>query len=562
MSSIPPSTNHLSVTPTTSRKIHRHRRSAAISGDFDSMGLGLFSPPPTSKSLNNISINNNNSYANESSIDKHFQFDNYRDFTNKPVVDGFSFPNKTPDMNRTPSSSSPRKFAALSPGRGSPLPPNSYGLNSPIKLNHKKASSVSNTTKTRFFLTEETSFNKGNIPDALIDLDEVMNANLHIGYSSSNNSNSSLYNHSRTELAPPDIENYDDFLGSPFAKQGSSPFVSSPLSSQQNQNTHLTHSLFNCYNNATSSNTNHYGLNSSNLLLDQPLQEQAGDSIAEEEDTEGVSVDNVNESAHNDGSIEYLPTFNGAVDLFANPPNSILGNGVYSNLSASSSTSSLRSTGNRGPSSNLIEKTLSNSSRDSALSSNTVVNTPVYPSINAVGTPSGKRSGAKANRYQTFYDQSNRISNALKVSSSESINIVRSNSGNHNINGSIKDTRSLGHSSSLPSLKSNPKRTIQIQSRVQTKLGESRTFIPEYRRVASPAASSIKPEKVNFLLSNLPSKQEVATSHHAIESLPQPSNSKYSNGASSSKNTSTSPNQYPFRCFFNCDFNQRNDPID
>lgn len=539
MSSVPSSTNHLSVTPTSSRKIHRHRRSAAISGDFDSMGLGLFSPPPTSKSLSNISINPSNAYSNESYSDKHFQFDNVQDFTNKPVVDGFAFPNKTPDMNKTPSGASPQHFGTLSPGRNSPLHPNSYGLNSPIKLGHRKAASVSNISKTRFFLTEETNLNKENIPDALIDLDEVMNANLHIGYISNNTSSSTPYNHTRTELAPPDIENYDDFLGSPFTKQGSSPFVSSPLSSLLGQTNHLTHSLFNCYNTSTASNNNHNGLNLSNLLFDQPIQEQTGDSISEEEDSEGLL--NNNENVENDGSLEYLPSFNETEDLFANPPNLILGSGIYSNLSASSSTSSLRSTGNRVLSSNLIEKTLSNSSRDSAISNGVPVNTPTLSSINTVGTPSGKRSGAKANRYQIFYDQSNRISNALKVSSSESINIVRSNSSNHNNNGNTKEVRSLGHSSSLPSLKSNPKRNMQIQPRTLVRFGEVRNLVPEYRRVPTPPVTSLSQEKVNVLASHSSTKQAESVNPHSGAKIPQPVNSKSSTMLTLNKNASTSP---------------------
>ena len=541
MSSLPSSTNHLSVTPTSSRKIHRHRRSAAISGDFDSMGLGLFSPPPTSKSLNNISINPSNAYSNESSVDKHFQFDNVQDFTNKPVVDGFAFPNKTPDMNKTPSGASPQHFGTLSPGRNSPLHPSSYGLNSPIKLDHRKAASVSNISKTRFFLTEETNLNKENIPDALIDLDEVMNANLHIGYISNSTSNSTPYNHTRTELAPPDIENYDDFLGSPFTKQGPSPFVSSPLSSLLSQSNHLTHSLFNCYNTSTVSNNNHNGLNLSNLLFDQPIQEQTGDSSAEEEDSKGLLNDNVHENVENDGSLEYLPSFNETEDLFANPPSLILGSGIYSNLSASSSTSSLRSTGNRVLSSNFIEKTLSNSSRDSAISNGVPVNTPTLSSINTVGTPSGKRSGAKANRYQIFYDQSNRISNALKVSSSESINIVRSNSSNHNNNGSTKEIRSLGHSSSLPSLKSNPKRNMQIQPRTLVRFGELRTLVPEYRRVPTPPVTSLSQEKVNVLASHSSTKQAESVNIHSGSKIPQTVNSKSSTTLTLNKNASTSP---------------------
>ncbi|ODV77674.1 uncharacterized protein CANTADRAFT_30087, partial [Suhomyces tanzawaensis NRRL Y-17324] len=76
MSSLPNLSNHLSVTP-LGGGTHRHRRSAAISGDFDAMGLGLFSPSPSS---------------NEPDFQKHYNFNNCEDFTNKPSSSEFSFP--------------------------------------------------------------------------------------------------------------------------------------------------------------------------------------------------------------------------------------------------------------------------------------------------------------------------------------------------------------------------------------------------------------------------------------------------------------------------------------
>lgn len=94
----------------------------------------------------------------------------------------------------------------------------------------------------------------------------------------------------------------------------------------------------------------------------------------------------------------------------------------------------------------MIEKTFSNDSSNNNYHYGTVST----PTQNSSGN---KRSGAKATRYQSFYDQSFKISNALKVSSTESVNIVRTTS---NDSGSIqlpKEVRILGHSSSLPSLK-------------------------------------------------------------------------------------------------------------
>lgn len=195
------------------------------------------------------------------------------------------------------------------------------------------------------------------------------------------------------DIFPPD----DDFLASPFTKQSTTnPFINSP------------------YHNVNST-----------PIVEQPIEEQT-DSIPEEDDIDIDRIEIQDNVVMDDSDDEF----------FLHPPPT---GSIYNNASANSSNSSLR----RLPNGHLIEKTFSNSSKDSA-------NSGSAPCVRiATPPPIGqKRSGAKANRYQIFYDQSNRISNALKNSSSDSINLVRTNS-----NGS-KDLRSLGHSSSLPSLKS------------------------------------------------------------------------------------------------------------
>lgn len=398
MSSLPNPT-YLSVTP--NERSHRHRRSQAISGDFDAMGLGLFSP-------NNH--NHSRSITSNNDFDRLYKFDNEKDFA---PTNSFAFPNK----ERTDVSFSfPREktFDKFERGDVSTPPRNHFtnsptskklNLNSPIKLNSKKSGNLRN----KFFLTDETNITN-DVPDALIDLDEVLNANLHIGNNECTNSNNSIYSD-------------DDFLASPFLKPVSSPYAFSPSVSLPN------------------------------TLFQQPIQETNDDIEVSDEETDHHDGINVTNEIHEESI---------TVDEMYHPPNIP---DLYSNSSANSSTSSLKN--------KLIEKTFSNSSKDSN-------NSNFFTNNN---TP--KRSGAKANRYQSFYDQTYKVSTALKVSSSESVNLIKSNSPNQsfqNLNHSnsnhsllnqqslqnlhsqsphlsnnilkLKDTR-LAHSSSLPSLKSN-----------------------------------------------------------------------------------------------------------
>lgn len=421
MSSLPNSTN-LSLTP---GRRHRHRRSAAISGDFDQIGLGLFSPNAntnahleSSPNKRVISGEKEYDYNNkEDDLDRHFNFNNEDDFCKKPSETSFSFPNRTPDLTQ----GNPRSFACFT---SPPRRQNNYSLNSPIRLNHARSVSTSATPKTKFFLTEETNFNKENVPDAVIDLDEILKANTY----SSETPSPSISIHKRTQLTPPELSGHDEFLASPFLKPNSISFISSPLSS------------------------------SHNALFQQPIKEQCDtdniddiDELDEFDEVDGSNNDNIDLMADNEE------------DFFTNPQHTI--GALYSNSSANSSASSLRST-------KPIEKTLSNSSNNSGVST----------SIKDV-LPQAKRSGAKAHRYQSFYDQSFKVSNALKISSSESINLTRSNSITIRIANTPpnKDIRSLGHSSSLPSLKSNPtKRMGSKSSRLgETRLSDSKHIQPE-----------------------------------------------------------------------------------
>lgn len=411
MSSLPNPSNP-ALTP---GRRHRHRRSAAISGDFDLVGLGLFSPTTNTHThtlntpTNTTSVEKDYDYGKSGDeLDRHFNFNNEDDFCKKPSGDGFSFPNKTPDMSQD----NQRSFTAFT---SPPRRPNNYSLNSPIRLNHSKSASTSATPKTKFFLTEETNFNNENVPDAVIDLDEILKANTDMGDSNS----PSIPVHKRTQLTPPELSGHDEFLASPFLKPASSPFISSPLSSINNP------------------------------LFQQPIKEQTSDN----EDIDDIDeIDELDEmEVANEDNIDLMAEHD--EEFFTNPQHTL--EGLYSNSSANSSCSSLRS-------SKAIEKTLSNTSNNSGISSN---KTDTLPHT--------KRSGAKANRYQSFYDQSFKVSNALKISSSESINLVRSNSITIRIaNTPNKDMRLLGHSSSLPSLKSN---TLKRVASKPSRLGDTRT---------------------------------------------------------------------------------------
>lgn len=474
MSSLP-TTSHLSVTPQSSKRTHRHRRSAAISGDFDVMGLGVFSPPPslsrnagpssspmpspsqmsagslhqklylslfiTQPSLASLAID-------DDLLNKHFHFSNDEDFTNKPTKVDFEFPNKTPDLVHASASSTPRFM--LSPVRNNLG--HSNNLNSPIRLKTKKSSLSVGSQTPRFFLTEETVLNSDNVPDAVIDLDEILNANLHIG--DGGESRSALFREGNFG------EQTDDFLASPFSK---------PLS-MLNQ---LTGSPY-----------------TNPAYFKQGLREPTTAAIEEEEIEEfKLGDEDLTEGHHSDmTAIPDTELLVSETDLeaFANPQDAFPG--IYSNFSANSSNASLPSTSlsaQRVPSTVLIEKTCSNSSRESSTSA-------YFPHV--AGTPTNKRSSAKANRYQSFYDQSFKISHALKYSSTESIHLIRSNSGSGHSGRDeppvIPSTSSkiLGHSSSLPSLKSNGKRSVPLRYSDMRPKRDIRQLSPPPNLTAKPAA--------------------------------------------------------------------------
>lgn len=335
------------------------------------------------------------SSLDDSMLDRHFQFSNKEDFTNKPESEEFHFPSGpgTPvDPPTTPklNPASPRAFSG-----------NLTNLNSPIRLRNKKSGSMTAANTPRMFLTEKTVLDSENVPNAVIDLDEILNA----GHKLDN-----------------DVDRSRDFVEFPSSPRVSDcPLPSSPYSVPG--------------------------------YPKQPIRELVSDPIEEEEDYEDAKLpEDITLTENQDIGLSRSGTPNLIEpEVFMNPQETF--HGVYQLQSASSSTSSIPSSSyvqQRNFSATLIEKTPSNSSKDSGTSF----------ILSGGGTPTSKRSSAKAARYQSFYDQSYKISSALKNSSTDSVHLITA----LNEPGSLKDDgKSLGHSSSFPSLRSNVKRPVPLR---------------------------------------------------------------------------------------------------
>lgn len=425
-----PSVSQLTVPPLLSgKRVHRHRRSAAISGDFDISDFGILSPPPPlSRGYRHSSTSSNpqvslspsslhqrlylslfavlSSHArisslDDSMLDRHFQFSNKEDFTNKPESEEFHFPSVpgTPD--------DPPSTPKLNPASPRGLPGSISNLNSPIRLRNKKSGSMSAANTPRMFLTEKTVLDSQNVPNAVIDLDEIL-------YAGHKSDNDEKYLDSRSK-------DFVEFPSSPRLAKVDCSLPSSPYSVP--------------------------------VYPKQPLREFVSDPIEEEEYFEDAKLpEDITLTENQDTPLSRSGTPNLLdLEVFMNPQETF--HGVYQLQSASSSTSSIPSNSyvqQRNVSAALIEKTLSNSSKDSGTS---------FIFTNT-GTPTSKRSSAKATRYQSFYDQSFKISSALKNSSTDSVHLVSA----LNELGLFKDdAKSLGHSSSFPSLRSNVKRPVPLR---------------------------------------------------------------------------------------------------
>ncbi|CCE86931.1 Piso0_005454 [Millerozyma farinosa CBS 7064] len=421
----------------TPRRGHGHRRSAAISGDFDAIGLGLFSPtvPSSAKATSSYmdkEYNDNDNhkvyeYNTNEDLDGHFNFNNEEDFCNRTEQNSFAFPNKTH------SSKHPNSYST---SFRSPIRRHNHNqsLSSPIKLNHKKSISTSNSPSSNFFLTEETHFDEDNVPNAVIDLDEVINAN-----ASSENIGSS---HKRTESAPPRIFALDEFLASPFSRSSPVPHASSPLSA-------------------------------SNTLFHQPIKELVSDDMEDIDRFEHLSYNKLESSDNSNsdvGSTENVKPFY----------NSDLGR----------SSTSLHKQDRRAFDKNGYKSNISSSQSS-------------IPHFSLAG-----KQYAKSSRYKQFYDQSLRVSSAMKDPTPESTDICRSDSSGFLTSSNSKrsdDAQALGHSSSLPSLKSNNDKHKVVTGKTQDAKNNSSNFSkPSSRKLNNDSLKSKPNDLVHKTLAGSP----------------------------------------------------------
>lgn len=382
----PQSLSHLSVTPNQAgKRTHRHKRSGAISGDFDLAGLGMFSPPsslrdlghtatcsfPNPPSHETFSVHQRlysslfatrNATEDEEGgmLNRQFNFSNEEDFSNEPLKEQFHFPPSCEDLSRT----------TLEFSRVLGSPKRNYGekdcnLSSPIHLNTKLSRVQSPSLK--FFLTDETVLNDENVPEALIDLDEILHVKLQAGKKPES---------SRVELSrflKEDLK-FSALSNRLLSLQNhgfSSPFFS-PVYSKQVMREPTTDAI-----EEEDDDSEEYELAEDDMLIP---------SMGEED---FVTANDLNSNEEIDKPSRRQSAF----------PN------IYVTSTGNSSESSLQ-TGlllQKTNSASVLEKSTSASSKDSAMSP-----------FARIPTPSTKKSSAKATRYQNFYEQTCKVSNALK----------------------------------------------------------------------------------------------------------------------------------------------------
>ncbi|RKP31216.1 hypothetical protein METBISCDRAFT_22533 [Metschnikowia bicuspidata] len=266
----------------------------------------------------------------------------------------------------------------------------------------------------KLFLIYETTFDKNNIPDALIDLDEILR------HTSALLERSQSV-HSREQHALPETVEEAGL----FCQARSLPQLLPPTYS--------------------------YLPFSSPAYLKQPLREPTDRAIEEEDDIEETALDYPESSTTQLFSGDYHASANGGRTTARN-------SGLYE-ISVNSSNSSLPSieaSSQRSVLAHPLEKSYSNSSRESALSGLGFIRNNSLT----------HNSGAKATRYQTFCEQSLNISSAIKNMSSENVNLQASSVSNtptssyelallspNSPHSLTYHGDSLGHSSSMSSLK-------------------------------------------------------------------------------------------------------------
>lgn len=428
---VAPASLHLNVPPphrSTPVNRHRHRRSAAISGDFDAPGsawgpnLQASSPVhgkslPLAHALSN-SLGAPMDMSPEPELDRTFRFDNAADFSVLPAQ--FAFPvAPSYDACKTPPAS-PRAFnqstwpvspfAYSSPVSAmSPSHKRVFGgsrLESPIRLGHSPSRSMPNA---RVFQMDDPSGLR-KVPDAIIDLDEA--------------------------LAPQRV-------GSPrnamrrYSAEASEAYIPLRCSTPP-----------------------------------QPFLDAIFDTAAiqEEDDCEAPES-----AACSSIALPVLHPASIIPDLQLGPPPEAP---LYCNSSASSSLVSLGHPAAGSGGGNVwgaLAYSVDKKDFD--------FEAPVFlPPL-----PRKQRLGAKASRYLSFYDQSSRVSNALKVLSLESIN-------NFQVVLPIKDPEHrLGHLSSLPSLKQAPARHTLMSTRSMNLGRNDQRLVPLPSSLAQGFSAPLKP---------------------------------------------------------------------
>ncbi|GMF02480.1 unnamed protein product [Ambrosiozyma monospora] len=179
---------------------HRHRRSAAISGDFDVQGMGIFLPPQV-----NAGISSSGSKSVPSSLSGSPVKNNFATLAGTPSkssnasVKTPSTPNFIVTDEDTKKTVSPRgdDLESLNSPFKKPnadfISTASSGPNSANSSTDRLSASAQSTTSSsqlRFFITEEAKFDKhSSIPNAVIDLDDILNKPLSSHNNNSNNIN-------------------------------------------------------------------------------------------------------------------------------------------------------------------------------------------------------------------------------------------------------------------------------------------------------------------------------------------------------------------------------------
>lgn len=395
-----PKSDNLSTFQQRTTPIHRHRRSAAVSGDFDAplnpWGSGVWASSPTKSQKSSLHCSSK-SFGGlgdfmSLQLSDSYQFNNHSDFVKPPET--FSFPYTVLYDSCTTPPESPRVAlcTALSHSSLSHASPSVFRqspqkriiftsrLDSPICLGNSNSCSLPNT---RFFTSEETVFTTRSIPEPIIDFDKALDL-VHLRLESPR---APRHLHEHSSVSPTPSISHDAF------------FDTAAIEEEKD----------------------------SDVLLD------VQGSLWPRDDPAFINQAQISQYMAPDTHILTNSSSDSLLVCMRHP-----GDGdmvLFVQMDRFSSN-------------------VSNSSDSEQQSHSLLISPPL---------PQSKRSGAKANRYMLFYVQTNRVSNALRESSLECVNIVQSNLG---AGAAVKSTEhKLDHSLSLPTLRNPTKRCTQLGMR-------------------------------------------------------------------------------------------------